>query len=91
MVYGQIDPFLRLVDDSKLQALDKKIVVGDMVRIYGSKEDNEDALKSLSTINITDDQSPEFFASMILKANEKLSDVMFLSGWIQKHPCWLVI
>lgn len=69
-----IDPFFRLVDDSKLQALDKKIVVGDMVRIYGSKEDNEDALKSLSTINITDDQSPEFFASMILKANEKLSD-----------------
>ncbi|XP_047981589.1 protein SEMI-ROLLED LEAF 2-like [Salvia hispanica] len=69
-----IDPFLRLVDDSKLQALDQKIVVGDMVKNYGSKEDNEDALKSLSMINISDEQSPEFFASMILKAMEKLSD-----------------
>ncbi|KAH6824536.1 hypothetical protein C2S53_010350 [Perilla frutescens var. hirtella] len=69
-----IDPFLRLVDDSKLQALDQKIVVGDMVKIYGSQEDNEDALKSLSTINISDDQSPEFFASMILKSMVKLSD-----------------
>lgn len=59
-----------------------------MVKIYGSKEDNEDALKSLSTINIADDQSPEFCASMILKANAKLSDVMFLSGWIKNiHVC----
>lgn len=69
-----IDPFLLLVDDSKLQALDQKIVVGDVVKLYGSKEDNEDALKSLSTINISDDQSPEFFASMILKAMGNLSD-----------------
>ncbi|KAL1535056.1 protein SEMI-ROLLED LEAF 2-like [Salvia divinorum] len=69
-----IDPFLLLVDDSKLQALDQKIVVGDMVKNYGSKEDNEDALKSLSMINISDEQSPEFFASMILKAMGKLPD-----------------
>ncbi|XP_057807732.1 protein SEMI-ROLLED LEAF 2-like [Salvia miltiorrhiza] len=69
-----IDPFLRLVDDSKLQALDQKIVVSDMVKIYGSKEDNEDALKALSKINISDEQSPEFFASTILKAMGKLSD-----------------
>ncbi|KAG6408586.1 hypothetical protein SASPL_131602 [Salvia splendens] len=69
-----IDPFLRLVDDSKLQALDKRIVVGDMVKDYGSKEDNEDALKLLSMINISDEQSPEFFASMILNAMGKLSD-----------------
>ena len=88
--FEQIDPFLRLVDDSKLQALDQKIVVGDMVKNYGSKEDNEDALKSLSMINISDEQSPEFFASMILKAMEKLSDVMFLPGWILNHSSWLV-
>ncbi|KAG6406274.1 hypothetical protein SASPL_133874 [Salvia splendens] len=69
-----MDPFLRLVDDSKLQALDQKVVVGDMVKNYGSKEDNEDALKSLSMINISDEQSPEFYASMILKAMGKLSD-----------------
>lgn len=87
----QVDPFLRLVDDSKLQALDHKIVVGDTVKIYGSKEDNEDALKSLSAINISDEQSSECFASMILKDLGKLSNVMSLSGWILQYPCLLVI
>lgn len=89
--FGQIDPFLRLVDDRKLQALDQKIVEGDMVKIYGSAEDNEAALKTLSMINIGEDQSPEFYASRILKANEKLSDVISLPRWILKHMCRLVI
>ncbi|KAL8500821.1 hypothetical protein ACS0TY_020416 [Phlomoides rotata] len=62
-----VDPFLRLVDDNKLQALGHKIVAGDTVKVYGSKEDNEDALKSLSAIHISDEQSQEFYASMILK------------------------
>lgn len=90
-VFEQIDPFLRLVEDSKLQALDQKIIEGNTVKIYGSKEDNEDALTSLSTINITEEQSPEFFASMVLKAMGNLSDVIFLSCWILEHPHWLVI
>ncbi|KAK6162993.1 hypothetical protein DH2020_002834 [Rehmannia glutinosa] len=62
-----VDPFLRLVDDSKLKALDHKITVDDIVKVYGSKEDDEDALKSLSAIKISDEQSTESFASMILK------------------------
>lgn len=66
-----------MVDDNKLQALDHKIVAGDTVKVYGSKEDNEDALKSLSAIDITDEQSQEFFASMILKDLGKIPNVIY--------------
>ncbi|EYU27043.1 hypothetical protein MIMGU_mgv1a000818mg [Erythranthe guttata] len=69
-----IDPFLRLVDDCKLEALDHKTGGNDMVKVYGSKEDDEDALKSLSTIRINEEQSTEYFASIILKNMGKLSD-----------------
>ncbi|KAK6119239.1 hypothetical protein DH2020_047022 [Rehmannia glutinosa] len=74
-----VDPFLRLVDDSKLKALDHKITVDDIVKVYGSKEDDEDALKSLSAIKISDEQSTESFASMILKNLGKLSNAESLS------------
>ncbi|KAG9145043.1 hypothetical protein Leryth_018334 [Lithospermum erythrorhizon] len=56
------DPFLRLVDESKLQAVAEK-----NMKVYGSEGDNEDALKSLSSIKLTGDQSTEAFASMIVK------------------------
>ncbi|KAI3445035.1 hypothetical protein Pfo_001700 [Paulownia fortunei] len=69
-----VDPFLRLVDDCKLQTLDHKIGVDDMVKVYGSKEDDEDALKSLSAIKISEEQSTESYASMILKNLGKLSN-----------------
>ncbi|KAG8391231.1 hypothetical protein BUALT_Bualt01G0166300 [Buddleja alternifolia] len=62
-----VDPFLRLIDDCKLQALDHTIEVDGMVKVYGSKEDDEDALKSLSAVKITEEQSTESLASMILK------------------------
>lgn len=65
------------MDDNKLQALDKKIVAADMVKVYGSEEDNEDALKSLSAINISDEQSQEYYASMILEDLETTSNVIF--------------
>ncbi|KAL3815091.1 hypothetical protein ACJIZ3_016359 [Penstemon smallii] len=68
-----VDPFLQLVDDGKLQAVDDKIEVDNMVKIYGSKEDDEDALKSLSAIKINEDQSTESFASMIMEILGKLS------------------
>ncbi|KAL7120524.1 hypothetical protein ACP275_02G128100 [Erythranthe tilingii] len=69
-----IDPFLRLVDDCKLEALDHKTGGYDTVKVYGSKEDDEDALNSLSTIRINEEQSTEYFASIILKNMGKLSD-----------------
>ncbi|KAI5341908.1 Hypothetical predicted protein [Prunus dulcis] len=60
-----IDPFLRLVDDSKLQAVNSG---PDQVReVYGSKEDNEDGLRSLSAIEISESQSKESFATMIVQ------------------------
>ncbi|KAL6562873.1 hypothetical protein OROHE_005460 [Orobanche hederae] len=66
-----VDPYLRLVDDCKLQAVDK-ISIDDRVKVYGSKEDDEDALKSLSAINISEEQSTESYASMVLKSLGKL-------------------
>ncbi|GFZ02679.1 Uncharacterized protein Acr_15g0012870 [Actinidia rufa] len=60
-----VDPFLQLVDDCKLQVVNTGLV--DMGKVYGSKEDDDDALKSLSAIVITEDQSIDSFASMIVK------------------------
>ncbi|XP_030492904.2 protein SEMI-ROLLED LEAF 2 isoform X1 [Cannabis sativa] len=64
-----VDPFLKLVDDCKLQA-----VHGESDRAYGSKSDDECASSSLSVIDITGSQSKESLATMILKALEKSSD-----------------
>ncbi|MED6119313.1 hypothetical protein PIB30_010552 [Stylosanthes scabra] len=59
------DPFLQLLNDSKLQ------VVLDTARhssrVYGSKEDDAAALKSLSAIKLTESQSKESFAKMIVR------------------------
>ncbi|THG22897.1 hypothetical protein TEA_026944 [Camellia sinensis var. sinensis] len=60
-----VDPFLQLVDDCKLQAVNNGL--DSLGKVYGSKEDDDDALKSLSAIVIKDDQSKESFASMIVK------------------------
>lgn len=69
----QVDPFLQLVNDSKLQS------VADTVRqpskAYGSKEDDEDALKALSSIKITESQSNESFATMIVQSLGKPANV----------------
>lgn len=69
----QIDPFLQIFDDSKLQA------VMDSIRRpsvpYGSKEDDADALKSLAAIKLTDSQSKESIASMIVQTVETSPNV----------------
>ena len=70
---SQVDPFLHLVEDRKLQAVDS----GSNSNAYGSKEDDSSAVKSLSEIVITEDQTRESFASEILKSLENLSDVKF--------------
>ncbi|AES87954.1 hypothetical protein MtrunA17_Chr4g0019461 [Medicago truncatula] len=61
-----VDPFLQLVNDSKLQSVDD--TVRQPSKAYGSKEDDEDALKSLSSIKITESQSNESFATMIVQS-----------------------
>ncbi|CAK8575461.1 unnamed protein product [Lathyrus sativus] len=66
-----VDPFLQLVNDSKLQA--KVDTSGKPSKVYGSKEDDEDALKSLSSIKLTESQSNESFVTMIVQSLEELS------------------
>lgn len=64
----QVDPFLRLVEDCKLQ------VVESCLTVYGSKDDDDLALKSLSNININD-QSKQASVSLILDSLKDLSEV----------------
>lgn len=62
-----VDPFLRLVEDCRLQAAEP------CLRVYGSKEDDDLALKSLSNINMND-QSKQTSVSLILDSLEDLSE-----------------
>ncbi|XP_030515184.2 protein SEMI-ROLLED LEAF 2 [Rhodamnia argentea] len=59
------DPFLKLVEDRKLQAVDTGS--GHQTNVYGSTEDDAAGLKSLSHIQFTEDQTRESCASVILK------------------------
>ncbi|KAE8808190.1 cyclin-like protein [Hordeum vulgare] len=70
LIESTVDPFLRLVDDLRLQALDSGIE--SVFRDYGSKEDDDFALKSLSNIKLND-QSKQIAVSLILDSL-KLSD-----------------
>ncbi|CAN8252498.1 unnamed protein product [Cochlearia groenlandica] len=69
-----VDPFLHLVEDCKLDA----VFYGQTeqpTKIYGSKEDNDDALNSLVAIEETTRNQPrEHYATMIMKFLGKLSD-----------------
>ncbi|XP_020268718.1 uncharacterized protein LOC109844168 [Asparagus officinalis] len=67
-----VDPFLRLVEDSRLQAVIP--ASAHMSKLYGSKEDDTAALKSLSAISLTENQSKESIASLILNSLGNLSD-----------------
>ncbi|KAB2631306.1 hypothetical protein D8674_008825 [Pyrus ussuriensis x Pyrus communis] len=69
---NHVDPFLRLVEDCKLQAV--KTGPDHPRHLYGSEEDDRLALKSLSEINITEEQTKEFFASEVVKSLERLLD-----------------
>ncbi|XXG64153.1 hypothetical protein AAC387_Pa05g2182 [Persea americana] len=62
-----VDPFLHLVEDCKLQAIPQ-------TKVYGSKEDESDALDSVSAFSVTESQSKESFASLIVKSLTDLSD-----------------
>ncbi|XP_022732999.1 uncharacterized protein LOC111287061 isoform X2 [Durio zibethinus] len=87
-----VDPFLQLVDDCKLQTA--KIELQHPGKVYGSKEDDEDALKSLSEIEIAENQSKESLATMIVKFLGSLSDQesskirnQLISGFIPDDGC----
>lgn len=74
--FYQVDPFLRLVEDCKLQVAN---LGHDHPRPdYGSKEDNEDAVKSLSAVDTSESQSKESFAKLILQTLHKMSQVSII-------------
>lgn len=73
---NQVDPFLYLVEDHKLRAV--KTGSDHPANVYGSKEDDSSASKSLAEIEIIEDQTRESFASEILKSLENLSEVKLL-------------
>lgn len=77
MTMYQADPFLQLVGDSKLQAVNNP-EEDNSCKVYSSKEDNEDALKSLSAIALTENQSRESFASVIVKFIARSPEVTFI-------------
>lgn len=58
------DPFLQLVDEIRLQAV--KDSSDDPSKVYGSPEDNTNALKSLAAIELSESQSRECIVSTIM-------------------------
>jgi hypothetical protein len=69
----QVDPFLCLIEDCRLQALDS--ANESCTKLYGSKEDDELALKSLSNIDMNENQSKETSVPLILDSLEDMSEV----------------
>ncbi|KAK9041398.1 hypothetical protein V6N11_016500 [Hibiscus sabdariffa] len=67
-----VDPFLHLVDDRKLQAVNT--VPDRPTNVYGSKEDDASALKTLLEIHVAPEQSSEALASEIVKTLGDLSE-----------------
>ncbi|XP_031489297.1 protein SEMI-ROLLED LEAF 2-like isoform X2 [Nymphaea colorata] len=66
-----VDPFLHLVDDRKLKAVNNSNKYSGPS--YGSKEDDTSALRSLSTIQISDVLTKESMASLIVNSLGNIS------------------
>ncbi|XP_074591589.1 protein SEMI-ROLLED LEAF 2-like isoform X2 [Curcuma longa] len=67
-----IDPFLQLVEDSKLQV--SKDVPDHQRKVYGSQEHDSASLESLSSISAEESQTIEAMVSMIVNSLGDLSD-----------------
>ncbi|XP_022960135.1 uncharacterized protein LOC111460970 isoform X2 [Cucurbita moschata] len=67
-----VDPFLKLVEDCKLQVVN--LGQDNPKQVYGSKEDNENAAKSLSAVDQSESQSKKSFANLILQTCENMSE-----------------
>lgn len=75
----QVDQFLHLLHETKLQ-----VAKDYSEQTYGSPEDDDNALKSLSAVELTESHSREFMASIILNNITDLPDVIL-------HPFFLSI
>lgn len=62
-----------MVEDCKLKTIDNQS--GHRKIIYGSNEDDNTALKFLSELELTESQSKESLASLLVESLENLSDV----------------
>ncbi|PNT65863.1 hypothetical protein BRADI_3g03650v3 [Brachypodium distachyon] len=70
---SKVDPFLHLVEETKLQAV--KDCLEDPSKTYGSPEDDENALKYLSAVKLTESHSRESMISTIMNSVTDLPDV----------------
>ncbi|KAF3325594.1 Protein EFR3 [Carex littledalei] len=68
-----MDPFLYLLEDKKLQAV-KPTPDNPLGSHYGSEEDASNALRSLSAVELTESQSIESMASIIVNSIVDLPD-----------------
>ncbi|XP_027365036.1 uncharacterized protein LOC113872043 isoform X2 [Abrus precatorius] len=69
----KVDPFLHLIEDHKLQAV--SFSPDNLTIAYGSKEDDDRALETLSQILTFKHQDQEFFVSEIVKSLVNLSEL----------------
>lgn len=69
----QIDPYLQLVEDYKLQAVN--FPPESLTIIYGSKEDDDRATQTLSELLGSINETREIFASEIIKCLEMFAKV----------------
>lgn len=70
----QVDPFLELVDDIKLQVV-HTISNGEKA-VYGSQEDEEAALKSLSEVEVDNGELKETLISHFMEKFRQMSEVI---------------
>ncbi|KAK4800064.1 hypothetical protein SAY86_025429 [Trapa natans] len=66
LTYKTADPFLELIEDRKLHAVN--FGSEHQMNAYGSKEDDASALRSLSQIQLSGDQTRDSFANEIVKS-----------------------
>ncbi|KAI3932854.1 hypothetical protein MKX01_031836 [Papaver californicum] len=67
-----VDPFLELVDDIKLQVV--HTMSNDEKAVYGSQEDEEAALKSLSEVEIDNGELKETLKSHLMEKFRQMSE-----------------
>ena len=68
-----------MVEDCKLQVVN--LGEDNPKQIYGSKEDNENVVKSLSAVDTRESQSKESFAKLVLQTLENKSEVNIMSAY----------
>lgn len=69
-----MDPFLHLLHETKLQV---KYYHEDPLKTYGSPEDNQNAMKSLSAVELSESQSQESMVFLVMNSISDLPDVIF--------------